>query len=397
MALTLGTTGMDSAIEAELHTAFKAANAETGGHWQLLNENDADYVVVDMDSMYGPMSWLRLHAAGKRVIGLTTAPRTQTDYHLVRPLSTDGLMALLRTIAAENGIASAAAAAPVAPPPAVELPKPSGMSTAPMPQDQLPEEHPQAVDEEAEPPSPAPTLPASVAAGTLAPTTIQPAPPAPPAPPTPAPTPTPAPAASYTPPATPAAQSAPLRPRGLGEWLAVGQLPGRMRYRRNAGPMLLIDPITRQFHGPAALKPLAGYFEGAVNLADFEEADAATWAREAAALGPAQPLARLQWYAGLLAGKGSLLPGFDPAGQFKLGKWPQTEREFPTHFRIATAMMKGPATLDEITAASGVPRDEVVDFINASLATGVAEPYNEPEPEPEPQKPGGLFGRLRGK
>jgi hypothetical protein len=379
---------MDSAIEAELHTAFKAANAETGGHWQLLNENDADFVVVDMDSMYGPMSWLRLHAAGKRVIGLTSAQRTQTDYHLVRPLNTDSLAAMLRTIAAENGVTPAAPVATSVGVSTPEPPKPSGMSTAPMPQDQLPEEHPQALDEEAEPPSPAPTLPASVAAGTLAPTTIQPAasiavetpsipipPPAPPPPPPPA----------------------PARPRGLGDWLALGQLPGRMRYRRNAGPMLLIDPITRQFHGPAALKPLAGYFEGAVELADFEEADAATWAREAAALGPAQPLARLQWYAGLLAGKGELLPGFDPNGQFKLGKWPQTEREFPKHFRIATAMMKGPATLDDITAASGVPREDVVDFVNASLATGFAEPYSEPEPEPEPQKPSGLFGRLRGK
>ena len=46
----------------------------------------------------------------------------------------------------------------------------------------------------------------------------------------------------------------PPRPHGLGDWLAVGQLPCRMRYRRNAGPMLLIDQITRQFHGPAALK-----------------------------------------------------------------------------------------------------------------------------------------------
>src|SRR3546814_8331743 len=41
--------------------------------------------MVDMDSMYGPMSWLRLHAAGKQVIGLTTAQRTQTDFRLGRP------------------------------------------------------------------------------------------------------------------------------------------------------------------------------------------------------------------------------------------------------------------------------------------------------------------------
>ena len=98
-----------------------------------------------------------------------------------------------------------------------------------------------------------------------------------------------------------------------------------------------------------------------------------------------------------MAGKGQLLPGYDPLGKFRLGKWPQTEREFPKHFRIATAMMKGPTTIDELAAASGVDRAEVVDFVNANLATGFAEAWREPEPEPEAPKPGGLLGRLRGK
>jgi hypothetical protein len=175
-------------------------------------------------------------------------------------------------------------------------------------------------------------------------------------------------------------------------------LAGRVRYGRNSGPTLLIDPASRQYHGPAALKPLAGYFEGVVVAGDFAAVDPAAWARESTALGAGQPLLRLQWYGALLAGKGKfLLPGYDPTGRFKLTKWPQTEREFPKHFRIATAMMKGPATLDEVAAASGVPREEVIDFVNANLATGYAEQYQEPEPEPDSQKSGGLFGRLRGK
>jgi hypothetical protein len=161
--------------------------------------------------------------------------------------------------------------------------------------------------------------------------------------------------------------------------------------------MLLIDPASRQYHGPATLKPLASYFDGSVGLPDFEPVDAAVWTREAAALGAAQPLSRLQWYGGLVAGKGQLLPGYDPLGKFRLGKWPQTEREFPKHFRIATAMMKGPTTIDELAAASGVDRAEVVDFVNANLVTGFAEPWREPEPEPEAPKAGGLLGRLRGK
>jgi hypothetical protein len=60
-------------------------------------------------------------------------------------------------------------------------------------------------------------------------------------------------------------------------------------------------------------------------------------------------------------------------------------------------MMKAPATIDEIAAGSGVPREEVIDFVNASLATGYAEPVREQSPEPTEPAKAGLFGRLRGK
>ncbi len=359
MALTFGTTGMDSATEAALHAAFKAANARTGGRWALQGEHEADYVVVDMDSMYGPMSWLRLHAAGKRVIGLTSAARTQTDFRLSRPFNADNVIELLDAIATQAGVPTAVVAAPAA---------------AAIPAD---------ASVDAEIPAPAAAEPAAPA---LVAEPVQLAPAAA----TPARMPAPEPVAVAAP--------EPARERGFADWLATGALSGKVRYPRVGGQPLLIDADNRRYHGPAALKPLAGYFNGVVVEGDFAAVDEATWARDSVALGAAQPLSRLQWYAGLLAGKGVLLPGFDPAGKYKLGKWPQTEREFPKHFRIATAMMKGPATLDEIAAASGVSAGEVADFVNANLATGYAEFVPELPPEPEESaKPGGLFGRLRGK
>ncbi|KGQ18590.1 hypothetical protein LF41_616 [Lysobacter dokdonensis DS-58] len=371
--MTLGTTGMDSATEAELRAAFLQANATQGGRWKLVPEAEADYVVVDMDSMYGPMSWLRLHAAGKQVIGLTSAPRTQTDFRLERPINANGVAAMLDQISG-GGSVTAPAAEPVA------QAVPSGMSPSPVPYDQLPEEVPQKPREDLSAPPPAPKLPDSVQAGSLKPTTIEPAP---------------APVAAAPAPA-PVAAAAPPRERHLGDWLVPGELQGKLRYQLGNGPAVLIDADARQYHGPAALKPLAGYFDGAVKRDHFGSLDDATFAREATALGAAQPLARLQWYGGLLAGQGKLLPGFDPSAQYRLTKWPQTEREFPKHFRIATAMMKGPATLDDVAAASGCPLEDVIDFVNANLATGFAEVVSD-EPEPvEPQK-GGLFGRLRGK
>ncbi|GAB6195297.1 hypothetical protein [Lysobacter xanthus] len=406
-ALTLGFTGMDASTESELRRAFDQALAPSGGGWQLVADTHADYVVVDMDSMYGPMSWLRLHAAGKHVVGLTGAPRTQTPYRLGRPVQPDELAALLRDIRVGNGIEAVAPAAvapvppaaatapaptpaPVAEPPAPvapPAPRPSGMTPSPQPMDQLPEELPAMAQATELPANPEaitePTAPAdeppSVAVGKVLPpaASIEPAPVA-------APTPAP---------------PQPLRnaePQTLAEWLTSGRLRGRLRFAHGESSVLL-DTDQRQYFGPSALKPIAPLFERDAALADFESVSPDVWSAQTAALGAAQPLARLVWFGALLAGGGRIAPGFDAAERFRLLKWPQTEREFPKHFRIATAMMKGPATLAEIAEASNVPEPDVADFVNASLATGFAEPHREPEPEPDAPARGGLFGRLRGR
>ena len=138
MSPTLGMTGMDPATESSLKAAFEQANARLQGRWRLAPEAEADYVAVDMDSMYGPMSWLRLHAAGKQVVGLTSARRSQTDFHLPRPFDANALAELLQSI--DGGAAPTAAPAPA--------PAPAGMAPAPVPQDELPEEHRQRSDEE---------------------------------------------------------------------------------------------------------------------------------------------------------------------------------------------------------------------------------------------------------
>ena len=402
MPLTFGLTGMDPATESSLKAAFADANTRSGNRWQVLPETEADFVVVDMDSMYGPMSWLRLHAAGKHVVGLTSGARTQTDFRLERPFDADSVAALLQQLDGAAVPDPAAATTPVldVPSPATTAAKrnapsapmtPAGMTPAPQPQDLLPEELPPLLDEEAAPPAEALSAvvpvevaavdrrePPSAAAG-------QKLPPAPTMQPhVPAPTP-----AVVEAPATP-------EPRTLADWLASGRLKGHLRLDQNGAP-LLIDTVQRHYHGPATLKAIAAYFSGELTQTDFQSLDETSWAKQRTALGDAQPLSRLIWFGGLLAGKGALARGYDPQSRFQLLKWPQTEREFPKHFRVATAMMKGPATLPEIAEASGVPLADVTDFVNASLATGFAEPYREPEPEAEPPKSGGLFGRLRGR
>lgn len=415
MTLTLGLTGMDPATQAALTAAFNDANARLGGHWTLVPDGEAQHVVVDMDSMYGPMSWLRLHAAGRRVIGLSSAPRTQTEYRLGRPFDTEQFMALLKEVAQDAGVElrpvepAAVAAPPVAaaeprPPAPVEeeaaaaqtvtdtqaeaetRPGPEAEASAeaepepelepepePQPEPQ-PEPEPEPAPEAEPEPEPEPESGPERAAG-----------PQPEAPPVPGPAPQP--------------RSAPEPvERSLAAWLRPGLLAGQLRYAPAGAPPLLIDADADCWHGSATLKPLQACFDGSVPREAFEPLEPAAWAREAAAAGPAQPLSRLRWFGGLLAGGGALLPGLDPEDRFLLNKWPETEREYPRHFRIATQMMKGPATLAEIAAASDMPPAAVADFINANLATGFAEPVgDEPPPVEPPRARGGLLGRLRGR
>jgi hypothetical protein len=62
-------------------------------------------------------------------------------------------------------------------------------------------------------------------------------------------------------------------------------------------------------------------------------------------------------------------------------------------------MMKGPQLLTEIAEGSSVPLTEVTDFVNANLATGMAE-MEAPAAPADPGSTatrGGLLGRLRGK
>jgi hypothetical protein len=359
--------------------------------------------------MYGPMSWLRLHAAGKHVIGLTAAPRTQADYRLPRPFDADTLAVLLSEI---GGVVEEEPAPPPAPPVAPPPPAQAAPAPAPAPAPVAPPAIAPPVAPPVAPPTPAPVAPPVPPPAVASPP--QPAPPpvaapvAPPLAPRMAPPPAQAaPPAAVVPEPTPEA-AAPVaedepafvsgRNTVFSQWLRPGALTGRARYQSGRGPALFIDFVRREYFGPSTLKPLAEYFVATVGLRDFEQLDDRAWNEAIAALGAAQPLQRLQWYGGLLAGEGRLLAGYDPDGKFVLAKWPQTEREYPRHFRIATAMMKGPQTLAEITVASGVPEADVIDFVNANLATGFASQSGDAAPPPTDNRAaGGLFDRLRGR
>jgi hypothetical protein len=137
------------------------------------------------------------------------------------------------------------------------------------------------------------------------------------------------------------------------------------------GAELAVDPEQNAYHFEStSLKPLAALLEQPANAWTPIYSEALKAARLA---NPAQPLGRLRWYAGLIATPGILGRKLIRNERYKLSRWPETEREFPKHFRLAKEMVKDFATVDEVVATSGMPYEEVVDYFNACFADGRLE------------------------
>jgi len=340
---TLALCGMDRAEETALRSLIEAAMRLGAGQWRVVGEAEAEILLIDVDSMYGQMAWLKAQSSGKPIVALTSAQRADADFRLGRPASAESVAAVLAEV---NGGTSAAPAAPEA----VTANAVTEPAATP-----LPTEQPKA--ENVAGPSATPL----VSTTSIAPLSPQ--------------------------------------PRRLLDFLRDGSLPGPVRLH-GSEPVLAVDPIAKTYLGGAALKPLLPLASREIRDEHWDAITPAEFTRLKSELGEPQPLARLLWLAGLGAGDGELLPELAAATRFKLNKYPQAEREFPRHVRIALGMLKGASTLDELAAASGASRAEVADYVNACHVLGLVEAEGLAAAEPvaaEPTRPGGLLGRLRGK
>lgn len=342
---TLHFTGMDGAEQQALNDLFKTANRSIGGDWHIDNESDAGVLVVDVDSIHGHMTWLKVHNSGRTIVALTSHSQADADHVLVRPVSVEAITELLKGL--ENGTghrpsrnntetAHAAARINHAPRPAKPKAenKPESSATA--------EPRPKPQPESA--PKPAP----------------------------------------------------PSRDPMLIDYLVAGALPGAVKLGIDDAPPLILDPQQQVYIGPPALKGFLPYCNRVIQRDDLTAISPGELEKARADNG-SQPYARLRFLCGLAMGGGELVEGLSASDKYKLLKWPQIEREYPKHFRIATVMMKGPQTPAEITEASGASASEVADFINAYLAAGIAEVDGPPARIETAAAPKGLLGRLRGR
>ncbi|HET9834860.1 MAG TPA: hypothetical protein VFP88_00730 [Rhodanobacteraceae bacterium] len=361
-----------SELEANDADQFRAALGRLTGrlshYWEWSDLASAELVIVDMDSMFGHMAWLKAHGANKHVITFARSGQVQgSDLVLGKPLDDDALAAVLEQAAgmmahSDSALRGAESAAAPAKPAAHEASAPKAAPKA------APKPAPTPVAK----PTPA-ERPRTASVMNLSAVAEMP-PPKPEAAPEPAPKPV---------------ESEP-EPVNIAD-LLVRRPPTRAM--RVGGSELVIDSERDVYYADDALKPLKEPLEQKVSALQSLDAGALATARQR----KPHPLARLRWFAGLVATPGVLAHGLRNDERYKLARWPQTEREFPRHFRIATAMMKEAATPADLAASSGVPLPEVIDYINASKAAGwLAIERDEPPPNDEDaaQKGKGL-GRFR--
>lgn len=173
--------------------------------------------------------------------------------------------------------------------------------------------------------------------------------------------------------------------------LASGTFSSPRKLTGPDGAELVVDPEQNAYHFEStSLKPLAALLEQPASAWTPIYSEALKAARLA---NPAQSLGRLRWYAGLVATPGILGRKLIRSERYKLSRWPETEREFPKHFRLAKEMVKDYATVDEVVAASGMPHEEVVDYFNACFADGRLEVPPKAQ-EDDPAQQGSRRGRL---
>lgn len=379
MAKTMRIAAMSiAAAELEqIKSMMVSLRGDAGAHWEWIGDgNAADVLIIDADSLYGHMDWLKAQSSGRNVICLTASSGHDQDNVLHRPIGVGGLKASLQRAAGGQAVAVAAVAEPT--PPANT---PAAAAAAVMPR-RITGQQPVVPAPATEPvlaptpvatpaaPKAAPAAPAGnagISAPSLLPKRVtgqQPVVPSAPVATAPVPVPTPA-----APPAP-----APVVPQtlNLADYFLPDNLGEARKLERDGQPPLIVDAAADRYYGGLTLKPLLPYCMGSIKSSEWKPVPAAE-IDKLRAMNAGLPLSRLLWLYVIGTSNGTtLLPGLDLNAKFKLVKWPQIEREFPKHFRIGTAMMKGPATLQEIADGSGASVGEVIDFVNAYAAIGFA-------------------------
>ena len=299
----LALSGFEESGATHIAALLRGLRGEAA-HWRLDDEATADLVLVDADSVWGHMSWLKLVGAGRHAVACsakaTSTRLRDASLSLDLPVQANALAQVLEQVRARLGSA------------------------------------PQA------------TTTAQIQAG----------------------------AAAHRPSTAPITDSAPTvtthtetpAQASVADWLLGGGGVTTLLIESD-GRSLLLDPQTDRWYGDNALRPQAPLLTRPLSTARQPAPNVLAAARAAGG----QPLSRLRWFVALTSNPGAPPDGARADDRLRLTRWPEIEREFPRHFRIATALMRQPATLTVIAEQVGVDMADVADFARACQALGILE------------------------
>jgi len=320
---TIAITGASEQDAARIASLLEKHRGRLSTPWENGEAAHADLLVVDIESMYGQMDWLRARSRGRLVVAYTSAAEpVEPEFSLRKPVVSSDLIALLNRIS-ENMGSGRLEAAPMRPANAESY----EAASAPQPVVHLADRKPAANGAEPKPAAAVVDAPAEIKV--VHPETYR-----------------------------------------IDELLAVLDAnDGPVRLVHEGLPSIIIDPVRQRWYAGVALKALWDWAKLPLRRSELIHLNAAEFAAAIEIL-PAQAYSRLTWFAHLARSGGQLDAGLPADGRYRLTRWPQVEREFPKHFRIATAMMSGAGTIDDIASQSKAGASDVVEFINAYNALG---------------------------
>jgi hypothetical protein len=323
---TIAITGVTEQDAARFAKLLERHQHKLDSTWESAAAAHADLLLVDIESTYGQMDWLRARSRGRLVIAYTSAIEPiEPEFSLRKPVVSGDLIRLLNRI---------------------------GTNLEGKPEPSIIMQPANAPIYETAPPAAEPVI-TPVAAPAVVPAAAPVAAPA----------------------AAPARSSSPAAPQTflIDEVLgAIDATAAPVRLVAEGLPSIVVDPVHHRWHAGVGLKALSGWCRRPLTHDQLISLDAEEFSNAVEIL-PGQPYSRLVWFARLTRSEGNLDPALPADGRYRLNRWPQVEREFPKHFRIATAMMRGTGTLDEIAAQSTAGVADVAEFINAYHAIGYVE------------------------
>ena len=97
----IAVTGASERDAARIAALLERHRHKLSSSWESAQAADADLLLVDVESMYGQMDWLRARSRGRLVVAYTSASEPlEPEFSLRKPVVSGELVALLNRISA---------------------------------------------------------------------------------------------------------------------------------------------------------------------------------------------------------------------------------------------------------------------------------------------------------